>query len=89
MDENMNSQKDSKGALIGSIIVVILLIIGGIYMFKNTKVDYDDNTNTPDEVVVDLNDQGTSTDLDAISEDLNNTNLDNLVPDAGADATVQ
>lgn len=32
----MESQKKSNGALVGSIIIIIILILGGIYFWKNS-----------------------------------------------------
>ena len=53
----MESDKKSSGALIGSIIIILILIIGGIYLLKNTtkeklypeatdQVGYEENSTT-------------------------------------------
>ena len=33
------SEKNKHGALIGSIIIIIILVIGGIYLFANQKIE--------------------------------------------------
>ena len=74
--------KKGSGALVGSIIIVIIIIIAGIYMLKNTKLQNnieEINTQT-DSVVNELNTQGTSDELSDIEGDLSATNLDNVVP---------
>lgn len=62
-------ENKSNGALIGSIIVIVILIVGGIYLYKTSvkgKIQQVDtyNTNVP-------NDNSTSN----IEADLNNTDL--------------
>ena len=69
----MEPEKKSNGALIGSIIVIVILIIGGIYLWKTSvkqKLMLDDQnkvTNTP--VDNSIND---------VEKDLNNMDLEGL-----------
>lgn len=35
----MEPEKKSNGALVGSIIIIVILIIGGIYLWKNSMED--------------------------------------------------
>jgi hypothetical protein len=62
----MEPEKKSNGALIGLVIIIIILIIGGIYMWKvnkNTAEEMEAQNNT-------LSNQD-SADLDALEQDLN------------------
>lgn len=91
MDQTIN--KKSHGALIGSIIIVIILIIGGIYVFKMTKKNYEaqqdiqavQDLQAKDGVVQDLQEQSSSDDLDSIDSDLNTTDFGSL----DSDITIQ
>ncbi len=91
MDQATN--KKSHGALIGSIIIVVILIIGGIYVFKMTKKSYEaqqdiqavQDLQAEDEVVQNLQEQSSSDDLDSIDSDLNATEFDSL----DSDITIQ
>jgi uncharacterized protein HemX len=47
----MEQQKESKGALIGSIIIVLVLIIGGIYFAKQAQNVRQDGANEIDQVL--------------------------------------
>jgi cell division protein FtsL len=47
----MEQQKESKGALIGSIIIVLVLIIGGIYFAKQAQDVRQDGANEIDQVL--------------------------------------
>lgn len=76
----------SVGPLIGTIIIVIVLLIGGFY-FLNTKVDeLEDSELLPtlqsggetEAVVNQLESQGTSDEIGAIEEDLSATDLEGL-----------
>lgn len=64
-------EQKSNGALIGSFIIVIILIIGGLYFWQTTvkekiaPVNSNTNINEPDSTV-------------NIEKDLNNINLNNL-----------
>lgn len=79
--------KSSIGSIIGTIIIIAIIILGGLYFWgkriEESKAKQDlmtnftpgttDNTQTA--TTTSLN---SSDDLDSIETDLNNTNLDNL-----------
>ncbi len=97
MDQNETTiintaPKKSNTALIGSIIVIVLLIIVGIYAMKGTKNsdenqylnDEAQNTNEPafeKTTGVDQSTQSNSDEVPSIEEDLNNTDIDSLEED--------
>ncbi|MEO5635420.1 MAG: hypothetical protein ABIS26_02195 [Candidatus Paceibacterota bacterium] len=62
----MPPEQKSNGALIGSIVVIVILIIGGIYFWKHSV----ENKEAPEPQV-----QNSAASLDA---ELNNVNLDSL-----------
>ena len=71
-------EQKSNGALIGSIIVIIILAVGGIYLYQMYSKQYvgqpaPASTNT----TVQLN-TSTSSNPSDIENDLNKTNVDNL-----------
>ncbi len=83
----MNPENESKGSLIGSIIVVILLIAGAAYLFVNR----DSMTTTPaptatttttevvgDETTTELESTSQSDEIADIEADAAATNFDNL-----------
>jgi uncharacterized membrane protein len=84
----MNPQKEGgKGALIGSIIVILLLIVAGAYVWMsrpasepvlNEMEDASQIENSPDEMLGDLQIQGTSDEVTAIEADVNATNLEDV-----------
>jgi uncharacterized protein YpmB len=71
------------GPIIGSIIVIILVIVGGLY-FWGTVINERQTTQTEavdlneDETLNDLTTQSDSDEVNSIEEDLNSTDLDNL-----------
>jgi len=77
------------GPAIGTIIIVIILIIGGFYLW-GSKIDKqvgglidssksaEDIVAEPDTATENLNQQSNSDEIDAIANDLNNTDLTNL-----------
>lgn len=74
--------KGSMGATISIIVIVLVLILGALYFFKQVPID----TTAPltpaqvsaDQTVSSLATQGASTDITDIQKDLNNTNLSNV-----------
>ncbi len=96
-NNNMSSvntgNKKGSGALVGSIIVVILLIIGGIYMYNrphetqmmNEEMNVSEmpnesgsQLNINSTTTIDQSSQSNSDDLDSIDKDLNETDLNSL-----------
>ncbi len=83
---NNTITKNSHGALIGSIIIVVILIIGGMYVFKMTKSNYAaqqdrqalQQMQEQDAVVQSLETQGASDDLDSIDADLKATDINSI-----------
>lgn len=73
----MKMNKGNTGPLVASIIVVLVLIVGGIYAIKERPLKVDTEEPINNEIQV-LDTQGTSTELIDIESDLNATNLDNL-----------
>ena len=68
----MEPEKKSNGALIGSIIIIIILLVGGIYIWqskvKNLPIKNTENTvQTNETTTADLND------LNTLDQDLNTT----------------
>lgn len=75
----MDGDKKSNGALLGSIVIIIILVIGGIYLFKKASV----NRVTP-ATTADVKDILAPTDMTSptkIEGDLNNVDLDSLDAD--------
>ncbi|MBI2481952.1 MAG: hypothetical protein HYV76_00025 [Candidatus Vogelbacteria bacterium] len=76
METNLNpTQENSPGPLIGSILIIIILIIGGVYIFKQNWIK---PANTTPPTAEELKTQGTSTKLEDIKADIEDTNIDNL-----------
>ena len=72
----MEPEKKSHGALIGSIIIIIILLVGGIYIWQS-KVKQTVNAPTTTETTSTASDIN---DLNSLDQDLNNidtnTNVD-------------
>lgn len=81
-------EERSMGAVLGSIIIVIILLVAAFYLWANrpeTSPAIDEPTISAEEVLSEedpqtqqLQTQSQSDDLAAIEQDLNNTELDNL-----------
>lgn len=84
MDQNSTMQKSSHGALIGSIIIIVILIVGGIYVFNNAKEAKYENDMTQEQTLDDSayqdsqSAQSNSDDVSSIEADVNATNVDSL-----------
>jgi hypothetical protein len=83
-------QQESKGALIGTIIVIIILIAGAVYVLANRNgINQQGVTATSTEVTTTetVDTAGTSTDINSIEQDLkgvdNNSDLNNLDKNLG------
>ena len=85
----MPQEEKSMGALIGSIIVIAVIVIGGIYFWITRESGSPIPIETPslgqvvapDQETAALLNQGTSNEISDIEKDLDATNFDNL--DAG------
>ena len=68
-------EQKSNGALISSVIIVVLLIAGGVFLLKSgakNKVSNQPNTGGTSQVT------GTTTDVSDLEQGLNNINVNNL-----------
>lgn len=77
---NMTPDKETKGPMVGIAIIIILLIIGGIYLWQSrTSPETINITSTStDQTTRELGTQSTSVNLDDIEADVEATELDNL-----------
>ena len=71
----MESEKKSHGALIGSIIIIIILIIGGIYIWQ-TKVKEIKLTQQKAQMEAEAINTTNLNELNSLQEDLNTTDTD-------------
>lgn len=86
--EMVPKKEGSKGALIGSIIVVLLLLVAGGYVWMNRPVgettddkmmeDASNIKSLPDEALLELQKQGASDEINSIEADVNTTNLEGI-----------
>ncbi|OGI57086.1 hypothetical protein A3B85_02005 [Candidatus Nomurabacteria bacterium RIFCSPHIGHO2_02_FULL_37_13] len=67
----MEPEKKSNGALIGLIIIIIILIVGGLYMWQKNK-NVVNETNTQAETVTPED----SAELDTLNQELDTTDID-------------
>jgi len=67
----MEPEKKSNGALIGLIIIIIILIVGGLYMWQKNK-NVINETNTQAETVTPED----SAELDTLNQELDTTDID-------------
>ncbi|MFZ2072093.1 MAG: hypothetical protein WA101_01280 [Minisyncoccia bacterium] len=65
----MESEKKSHGALIGSIIIIIILIIGGIYIWQSKMKNVVGLPETPTPITSD----NTADELNTLEQDINST----------------
>lgn len=70
----MEPEKKSHGALIGSIIVIIILIIGGIYIWQN-KAKQMKLEKEKQQLEMQSSQQQDLEDLNALEQELNTTDL--------------
>ncbi len=79
----LSPERESKGPVVGIVVIIVLLILGGVYLWqsKSTEVpvNTDDQTaSTTDEMTQQLSNQGSSTNPKDIEADVNATNLDGI-----------
>ena len=85
----MPEEKSHFGAISGIVIIVVILALGGLYLWGkelNNQEPATSESNVMNEATVDsstqaLETQGTSDNISDIEADLNNTNLENLDAD--------
>ena len=77
----MEPEKKLNGALVGLIIIIIILVVGGIYIWQSNKkaTEKIKNLQTQSEAVIDQE----ATALDALEQDLETTDT-NINVDASA-----
>lgn len=63
-------EQKSNSALIGSIIIVIILIIGGVYLYKTSVKKQIEQRNNPAQVTTD--------EFSGLETDLNTTDINNI-----------
>lgn len=89
----MPEEKSHFGAISGIVIIVVILALGGLYLWgkelNNQKPATSESAVVNNETAVDsstqaLEAQGTSDNISDIEADLNNTNLENLDADLGS-----
>ena len=82
----MEQNKSSVGSIIGTIIIIALIILGGLYFWgkriEESKATQSAMTETiqpsSDQEAATIKSLSSSDDVDSIEADLNNTKLDNL-----------
>ena len=67
----MEPEKKSNGALVGLVVIIIILVIGGVYMWKSNK-DTVNDTDVPTESVSTID----TTELDTLEQEINVTDID-------------
>lgn len=67
MEPNNQIQQKSNGALVGSIIIIVILIIGGIYLWKTSLKENTMPTNSLDETA-NLEADANSIELESLDE---------------------
>ncbi len=79
------SSKTQVGPVVGSIIVIVIIILGGLYFIGKKASEEgafaptaEEILESPDQALQMLAEQGTSDEITAIEEDLNATELNNI-----------
>ena len=93
---DLKPEKSGKGPIIGAVIIIIILIIGGLYVWKNSSLSIPDETGTvgkneagtaiemlPDGSLNALESQSSADDLGSIEADVLNTDFSNLDEELG------
>ena len=84
----MEQNKSSIGSIIGTIIIIALIILGGLYFWgkrieesksiQNVLTDTTEPATTDQNEAAVIKSMSASDDINSIEADLKNTNLDNL-----------
>jgi hypothetical protein len=69
-----NTEKNAVGGIVGSIIIVVLLLAGAWYFFNNRP----ERAAAPDDVVIEVTEMSTSTEITDIESDFEKINIDTL-----------
>jgi len=86
MDENVNNmgasttgtKEGSVGPVIGTIIILAVIVLGGLYFWGQRASDKVMNEAQVNETVQNITTQGQSDEAAVIEADLNATNIDNI-----------
>ena len=70
----MEPEKKSNGALIGSIIIIIILIVGGIYIWQSKMQKALEEKNAQSEIAVPTD--ADAEELDILDNDINEADID-------------
>jgi hypothetical protein len=73
-------ENKSFGPLIGIVIIILILVLGGLYLWSNQS-DLGSLSPNEDGVIQALQEQGASDEVSAIEEDLSATDLESLDAD--------
>ena len=83
-------EKRSMGPVIGSIIIIAVIVIGGLYLYGQQVVKNEGAGMTAEEIeaqadpeLEELQEQGISTDLDSIESDLDANSFDDIDAELG------
>ncbi|MEK7564157.1 MAG: hypothetical protein AAB510_01135 [Patescibacteria group bacterium] len=71
----MEPEQKTNGALVGLIIIIVILAIGGIYMWKNSVPK---NTTPTEDTTLDTTAETGTDDTAEIEANINNVDLDSL-----------
>ena len=69
----METEKKSHGALIGSIIIIVILLIGGIYIWQSKIKNAIEEKATQKQAAIDLENSQTSYELNSLEQEINAT----------------
>lgn len=70
----MEPEKKSSGAFVGLVIIILILVIGGIYMWMSNEEKLEVQENQTQEQAGALNDQDANA-LDALEQDANDVDV--------------
>lgn len=74
----METTKEPKGPILGIIVIIILLVVGGIYIFMNQRNSGLEVGDNPKPELIDLGPESTSINLDTVQSELESTDLGSL-----------
>ncbi|MEK7539072.1 MAG: hypothetical protein AAB595_00300 [Patescibacteria group bacterium] len=67
----MEPEKKSNGALVGLVVIIIILVLGGVYIWQSNKNTLEKNPANSETVT-----NQDSTDLNTLDQDLNTIDID-------------